>query len=62
MSNIDFTYESSNIFEDTLKDHDREDRMIKSDKARAKRKIIKDKKNRAQARGFKGTLRSGMDA
>lgn len=53
MSNVDFHYDE---FEEEVheKDHTREERMKKSTKARARRKLIKDKKARQYDSGFGG--------
>jgi hypothetical protein len=55
MDNLDFHYEE---FEEELheKDHDREDRMARSKKAREKRRLIKDKRERRHAEGFRGNF------
>ena len=53
MSNIDFNYDEF-VEEIHEKNHDREERIKKSNKARAKRRLIKDKKARQYDAGFGG--------
>lgn len=55
MSNVDFHYDE---FEEEIheKDHTREERMKRSNKARARRKLVKDKKARQYESGFGGNF------
>ncbi|CAL9979860.1 hypothetical protein VPHD148_0228 [Vibrio phage D148] len=55
MGNIDFHYEEF-VEEIHAKDHEREERMEKSAKARAKRQLIKDKNTRKHDEGYRGNV------
>lgn len=58
MTNFDLTdcFNSADIDENHEKDRERKERLAQSNKARAKRKLVKDKRARQHEAGFGGNV------
>lgn len=55
MDDLDFHFEEF-VEELHEKEHDREDRMARSRRAREKRQLIKDKRSRRHDEGYRGNV------